>query len=608
MFNKYYQDELSFLRELGAEFAREHPKIANLLSDRSADPDVERLTEGFAFIAGQLRQKIDDELPELTHTLIGMLWPHYLRPVPSMTVLQFAPKTDVQSVQSIPRGTSVHSRPVDGQVCKFRTCYDVELTPLAVDQAEFESSVTHGHSFRLRFRLLNGVDLASLEIEKLRLHFRGDAHITYALYLRLLRGVAAVRVQSLTGGRPSQYYDLPEGSVRPVGFGAEHSLLPYPDHAFPGYQLLQEYFALPEKFLFIDIHGLERLVEMEGSDPAFEIVFEFERASEETINLTPRHVALHCTPAINLFAHSADPVSVDHTRTEYRIRPSCDRLEHFEVYSIDKVTGIMRGTARRVHYVPFYEFSHYQEEETAGRGYYQSRVRESGRPREEDEEIEVYRVSTLRDSPVGYGTDSYLTFVALDNSIAVPSAETISADLTCSNRHLPEKLNVGDVCEPAPDSPEFATFSNITKPTGSVNPPLDGGLHWRLISHLSLNYLSLTSVEALRGILELYNFQAYYDQRAARENEQRMEGIVAVRHEPAEWILRGSPIRGRAIHIDLNEDNFAGEGDMHLFASTLDEFFALYSTVNSFTRLTVRGVRRGEVYQWPRRLGRQIVL
>lgn len=607
MFNKYYQDELTFLRELGAEFAHAHPKVANLLSDRGADPDVERLTEAFAFIAGQIRQKIDDELPELTHTLISLLWPHYLRPVPSMTTIEFQPKSDVRGAEVIPKGAEIHSRPVDGTVCKFRTSYDVDLAPIMIDDAAFEAKFGAGQSLRLRFRVLNNAKVDQLDIDKIRLHFHGDPHITYALYLRLMRGVTGIEVHTLSGGRPKDKFRLKPSALKAVGLGPDYSILPYPDHAFSGYRLLQEYFALPQKFLYVDVTQLGKLSECESLDNAFEIVFELTR-SDETINISPGNILLHCTPAVNIFPHSADPISVDHDRTEYRVRPACEQLEHYEIYSIDEVAGIMRGTAKRVEYSPFYAFTHHHENTKSGTGYYQTRVRESGRPREEDEEIEVYRVSTLRDSPVGYGSDVYLSFVALDSLAAVPAAETISLDLTCTNRHLPERLNVNDICVGSGTSPEFATFRNIMKPTGSVNPPLDGGLHWRLISHLSLNFLSLMDVDAIRGILELYNLQAYYDQQAARENEQRMQGIRSINCKPSEWILKGAPIRGRSIHMEMDEDNFAGEGDMFLFATLLNDFFSLYATMNSFTQLTVRGIRRGEVYTWPRQLGQQIIL
>ena len=607
MFNKYYQDELSFLREMGAEFARANPKVANLLSDRSADPDVERLLEGFAFLSGQVRQKIDDELPELTHTMLGMLWPHYLRPIPSTTIMQFTPGPEVDGLLRIDRGVSIDSAPVDGRACRFRTTTDVDLAPLELTEAELEAPMSADHQLRLRFQALNAVDMRKIELERLRLHLFGDPHISYELFLRLRRQVSRVIVREIIAGRPGRQFELPPTAIKPVGFAPDEALIPYPDHCFPGYRLLQEYFTLPEKFLFLDVEGLGPLKTMDAEN-IFEILFVFDRPAQTSLQVTAGNFLLYCTPAVNLFPHDADPVHVEHTRTEYRIRPSGGNLDHFEIYSLDEVGGFITGSAEKTEYQPFYSFTHQREGAPTGQGYYQSRVRNMPRPREEDEEIEVYQLAIQRQATVGHGTDVYLSFVSLDNTIAIPKAETISVELTCTNRHLPERLNVGDIQVPTADSPEFAQFQNIKKPTSSVHPPLDGGLHWKLISHLSLNFISLMDIDALRGIMELYNFQVYYDQQAARENEQRLAGLKTVENRPAEWIYHGAPIRGRAIDMDMDEDNFAGEGDMYLFAEILSEFFSLYATINSFSQLTVRGVRRGEVYQWPRRLGQQIIL
>ena len=607
MFNKYYQDELTFLREMGSEFARAHPKIANLLSDRAADPDVERLMEGFSFLAGQLRQKLDDELPELTHSLLGLLFPHYLRPVPSMTIIQFQPGPEVDALLPIRKGAYLDSVPVNDQPCRFRTCYDVEMAPLELTEAALEAPLSAEHSLRLRFQTLNAALVPDLELQNLRLFIHGDPHISYELMLRLRRRVARIVVQAIVGGRPQRSFELPPSALKPVGFDPEQAILPYSDHSFSGYRLLQEYFALPEKFLFFDVEGLGPLAKL-GADHIFEIVFAFDRPGETGIPVTPGNFLPYCTPAVNLFKHDADPVHIDHTRTEYRIRPAGGNMEHHEIYSIDHVVGFATGSAERVGYEQFYAFTHFETSKHKGRGYYQERVRNLARPREDDEEIEVYQMAVQSGATVGHGTDTYLSFVSLDQSAAVPLAETISIDLTCTNRHLPERLNVADIRVPTETSPEFASFRNVRKPTSSVQPPLDGGLHWRLISHLSLNFISLIELESLRGILELYNLQAHYDQQAARENEQRMAGIISIGMRPSEWIYHGAPVRGRAVSMELDEEKFAGEGDMHLFADVMSQFFALYATVNSFTQLTARGTRRGEVYTWPRQLGQQIIL
>jgi len=213
----------------------------------------------------------------------------------------------------------------------------------------------------------------------------------------------------------------------------------------------------------------------------------------------------------------------------------------------------------------------------------------------------------LRPSIAGTGTETFISFVSEQQEHLLPPAETVSVDLICTNRNLTDQLRIKDVSEATGDSPEFATFQNITRVTTSIRPPLDEGLHWRLLSHMALNYLSLVDVTSLRSVLQLYNFQALYDRQAARANQLRLDAIQDVRSKPMDWLLKGVPVRGISIELDLLETNFSGEGDLYLFAAIINELFALYTSMNSFTKLTVRGVKEGEVYQWAPRLGHQIL-
>jgi type VI secretion system protein ImpG len=209
---------------------------------------------------------------------------------------------------------------------------------------------------------------------------------------------------------------------------------------------------------------------------------------------------------------------------------------------------------------------------------------------------------------VGQGTETYITFVSQSGAAALPPTETVGIDMTCTNRRLPSSLGVGDINVPTSTSPEYATFTNITRVTGAVPPPLGEGLHWRLISHLALSRLPMMSADVLRGVLSLYNFQARVDRQAAAANQLRLDGIRSVHVTSADLLFRGAPVRGSDVSVELDEESFTGEGDMVLFGSVLNELFATLSTVNAFTRLTVRGVRQGEVYRWPARLGRQTLL
>jgi type VI secretion system protein ImpG len=362
-------------------------------------------------------------------------------------------------------------------------------------------------------------------------------------------------------------------------------LLPYPARSFPGYRLLQEYFALPQKFLFVDLLGLEGLPAL-GLEDRFRVEIRLTRALPATLRPTREEVRLYCVPIVNLFPHEADPLRLDRTKTEYRLRPSGKDPQHYETYSIDRVCGLVPGTAQEREIPAFHSFRH---DPVTGSD-------------------PAYYFPRLRSSVVDGRTDTYLTFVDARGSGKLPVEETITIGLTCTNRRLPEALRVGDVQVPTDTSPEMVRFRNLLVPTRSVPPPLDGDLHWRLTSHLSLSYLSVTDLEALRGILRLYNFQVVHDSRAARAATLRLEGIEALRAHPTEMLWRGSLIRGTAVELDLRDDHFAGEGDLYLFAEILNEFLSLHASLNSFTQLTVRQSQKGETYAWPCRIGRQTLL
>jgi type VI secretion system protein ImpG len=587
MFNKYYQDELTFLREQGVEFAHAYPKIAHMLSETGSDPDVERLLEGFAFLTGRIRQKLDGELAELTNNLVGLLWPHYLRPVPSMSILQFdAGRRALSETKVVPRGTSIESTPVEGTRCRFRTCYETTIYPFSLEEVELAVPLSHSAHLRLRFKLSNGAQMDRLALDRLRLFLAGESKISYALYLWLCRYTTKVTYRAVHADRVGQHADRGPEAVTPVGFVEDEALLPYPAASFPGYRLLQEYFALPEKFLFVDIAHLDLLAHLEVED-RFEIAFEFSRRPDDALRIRKENIRLHCAPVVNLFTGNADPLRVEHDKTEYLLRPQGADRTHYEIFSVDKVMGWQQGTVEKIEYLPFFSFQH-----SLGPA---------------NQTTEYYQVE-IRPAVVARGTDTYISFVTGEQTGVTPPTQTIAIDITATNRDLAEKLRVGELNVATTDSPSFADFNNITRVTPMITPPLTGGLFWRLISHLSLNYLSLMNTRNLRGILELYNFQALYDRQAARANELRLDGIKTLNAEADTHMFRGSPVRGLAIHMDLDEDSFAGEGDMYMFASVLNQFFSLYVTMNSFSRLTVKGTRYGEVFAWPPLMGAQNLL
>ncbi|MEO9524495.1 type VI secretion system baseplate subunit TssF [Marinobacter alexandrii] len=584
--NRFYRDELSFLRLQGREFADAHPQLTRFLSEQSTDPDVERLLEGFAFLTGKLREKVEDEFPELTHSLLNMLWPNYLRPVPSCTIIRFDPQLHaISERQRIDRATEIKSRPL-GEAnrqtqCRFRTCRDVDLFPVSVAGAYAEHS-REVSSVTLDLAVHTDQPLNAVGLNTLRFYLGGDDHTAETLYLWLNHYLTRVELKV---GEAS--YSLPPSLLQPVGFAGDEALLPYPKNAYPGYRILQEYLSFPEAFRFVDVCGLAaRLPAVQADEISLQ--FHFSRILPPDAKVRAESLQLYCTPAVNLFSHEGEPVDLSGRQTEYRILPSSRSPEHFEVFSVAQVEGWLEGRSGRGEpriYTPFESFQH-EVERDRGRTalYYRLRTRESVR---------------------GDGFDHYIAFVRGDESECLSRQEAVSLTLTCTNRQLPEQLAIGDVCMATETSPAFASFANVTRPTATLRPTLDGSLLWTLISNLSLNYLSMLDVDALRTVLRVYDFRALMDRQAERISQKRLAGILEIETAPVDRMVRGLPVRGIRSVLTLDQGGFASEGDLYLFGTVLSQFFSLYASINAFHQLEVVNSDNQERYTWTLQQGQQ---
>lgn len=593
MSNIYYQDELRYLRDVGPEFARLNPEIARTLGDRGSDPDVERLLEGVAFLCGRIRQKLDDELPEVTASLMSLLWPHYLRPIPSMTILEMLP--DIEAMQApllVDAGAEFASVPVDGTRCRYRSTWPTRLRPWQLADVKLETEAARPVRLVLRLQAAPKSSLDELELDHVRFHLAGDPRTSFTLYLLLCAHLESVTVSG-PAGQGRRTYSIPAGDVRPAGLDKADGVIPYPAHSFAGYRLLQEYFAFKERFLFFDVSGLHRAVAALELEQKMEITFTFNRRLDSLPVVTRENVRLHCVPVVNLFEHSADPVRIKNDRTQYLIQPLksgvADR-RHLEVYSVDQVTGLVHaeGLESR-HYEPFFSFRHTGNGDPKDSTYYQTRL-----------------VPGIESGKARPGTDTYISFVVGGEITGKPPDETISIELTCTNRDLPVGLRAGDIREPTDSSPGSCTFRNLSKPTETISPPLGNALHWRLISHMSLNYVSLADSEHFKELLRVYDFQSAHDAQRALAQERLIDGIVSISSRFEERLIRGAAVRGTSIELELDEDHFAGEGDAYLFATTLERFMALYASLNAFTQLNVRFVRGGQVREFAPRWGEQL--
>jgi type VI secretion system protein ImpG len=584
MFNKYYQDELTYLRELGREFASAYPAIAPLLAERGGDPDVERLLEGVAFLTGKIRQKLDDELPEVIHSVAALLFPHYLRQIPSTSVIEFTPLPNVvREKLLVARNAEVGSVPVDGVSCRFRTTQDVELIPLAVEDVRVDTGAQLSQSLRIELKVTGGAALAALQLSSVRFYIHGERRLQDDLRLWIgahADGVALAAVDS--AGRDTTVSSLPARNIKLVGFAEEESLIPFPATVYPGFRLLQEYFTLPQKFSFFEISGLEALPFDKVTD-RFAILIHFRDNLPAGTRVSKENFRLFCSPVVNLFDHTTDPIKPEPTKYEYMARPAGATPVAHEIYSIDNVVGIARRTSQRVEIPSFFDFKHELDTDAAARA--------------------VFYQTSLRPATVGDGIDIYLSFGSPQDAGTIPEFDVISVEATCTNRRLAAQLKVGDLRVPTATSPAVATFTNVTGVTSPLAPPLGRELQWRVLAHMAMSYRSITELEVLRATVDIYNFHAIVDRQAARANQLRIAAIKSIKVRPTDRLYRGAPIRGVAAEIELDEGGFSGEGEMYLFASILNEMFSSYVSLNSFTQLTVTGANTRVVYKWEPKSG-----
>jgi len=595
--NKYFEDELATLRELGTEFAHENPQLARSLGSPSYDPDVDRLLEGFAFLTGRLRQKLDAELPELTHSLIALLWPHFLRPIPSMSILAFKLKSSSNLIgtQRISRGVSIDSKKVEGTSCRFQTCFDVDIMPVELSNVDYQYT-SGGYDINLGFELRKGISFEALNLDKVRLYLHGEPRIAQRLYLWFMHYLDTVVVEVGSEAGNEQRHVLPASTVKAVGFATDEGLLPYPQNTFVGYRLLQEYFSFPEKFLFIDVTQLA-FVQTYPMARRFEVRFNFNRPLNEAIRPTLDNFRLYCTPIVNLFENDACPLRLDQRKVEYRVSANAEHPGHYQIYSIANVQGWVHGNGDKREYKAFESFEF--EEPSSNQD----------TPDEADKtNSAVFYRARFYPSKVGRSVDTYVSFIGINDEPVMPPAESIAIELICTNGAIAGKLQAGDVRAETVCTPDFVTFENITRVTNALPPPMGPDLHWRLMSNLALNYTSLTNIDALKTVLSTYNFAAFYDPQVRRASQRRLEGIRNIEIEPSHLMFKGLPIGGMRIRMELKESKFWGEGDLYLFATVMNEFFSRYANMNSFHQLVVRGSEQGEVYQWPARVGQQTII
>jgi type VI secretion system protein ImpG len=621
---RYYNRELQHVREMGGEFAREYPKIAGRLGLEGfecADPYVERLLEGFAFLAARIQLKLDAQYPVFTQHLLEMVYPHYLAPVPSMAVVQLHPDPKESALAAgvtMARHTALHGLAGHDErtACEYRTAHDVTLWPLELSEAKyFETPAalaaagvplpadrTVRAGLRLKFTVTAGVQANMLALDELPVYIAGADELPKLLYEQLLGNAVGYVVRAPgAGGLVSEFLD---GSrIRDKGFADDEALLPYTDRSFSGYRLLQEYFACPERFLFAVFTGL-RPVLSRAQAGEFEIVVLFDRSVARLHNAVDAgNFRLFCTPAINLFPRRADRIHLQAGKTEYHVLADRTRPMDFEIHSISHVEGFGDSQEPEQRFQPFYGCDE-RVWHGGGRAFYT--LRREPRLLSARQKLQGARSSYV-------GSEVFIALVDANEAPYASQLRQLGMRLLCTNRDLPLQMPVGksrtdftlDTGAPV------ASIRCVAGPTKPRAPTASGETAWRLVSHLQLNYVSLLGDSGEEGAAALREMLTLYCDEFDAGARRQIEGVKAVRAQP---VVRRIPVPGpisfgRGLEITLTCDDGAFEGTgAFLLGAVMRHFFARYVSVNSFTETVLRTLERNEVARWPARLGKRQIL
>ena len=593
----YYESELAYLRRNLRDFAERYPKIAGRLlisGEVCEDPHTERMIESFALLNARIAKRLDDDYPEFTEALFEVLYPHYLRPFPSCSIarLDVAAAARQQTAASmIARGTQLTSRPVRGVACTFRTVYPVAVAPLALQRASFSAIIDAPDAVRLPAGASSSISftiaatgeqggVGQLGLDTLRVFIDGEPSFCAALRDALfMRGVAAYAELQGSG----RWVALPAIPVKPAGFGDDEALIDFPARSHTAYRLLTEYFCFPEKFNFfdIDLAALAKALPPGARSVTLHLAVSGMRADSNLARmlgtLSTNNVLLGCTPVVNLFRQRGDPIQLTHTTASYPVLADGRRAYAYEVVAIDALR-LIRQTPQGesvVEFRPFYSLRHAQT------------------PSEHGHYWAMRRDETLLDKSPGFETQ--VSIVDIDFDPAAVETDTLNVELTCTNRDLPSALSYG---QPGGDlflegGSSVKGISFLRKPTASYRFPSGRNAHWRLISLLSLNHLSLADggVEAFREMLALH------DLPRSPSSQRQIGGIAAIDYRPASAWMAGNPfnclVRGVEVRLTIDEEAFVGSG-IHAFAHIVERFLALYVHANSFTRLVMLSRQTGE--------------
>ena len=586
----YFQAELRYLREQGQALTQAHPELSHYLAGPGADPDVERLLEGVAFLTASLRARMDDSFPELSLGVLQLVAPQLLRVIPSLTMMQFLPiPHTISQPMRLEAGCEVASAPIDGRSCRFRTCRPGWVYP-ADGQLNLDPTRL---SLTLTLKLHTQLCQSKLELGKLQLYLGDEQPAACELYLWLRQHLRQLVIET-----ESDNWPLHPSCLQACGFAPADALLPEPDDHIDGHRLLQDYFSFPAAFLCLTLApDLPPLAPKPVAQ--VRLRFEFQQPLPGHVHITPQSIMLNCIPAVNLFSLDAEPIHRHGRHHDYPLHLSHQAPDAYELFSIDSVQGWRHPILSRERnnqsctqknlreYQPFHRFQQPPSPPQTAAAQPQYKINQSA------------KVS-------GQGLNYRLSFIEPEPSQTLRQEETISISLTCCDRQLASKLPPGALHIATGSSPNFVRFHNLLRPTRIRYPASNDQLHWQLLNNLSHHYLSLLEPQRLQQLLNCYDRQDDADQPS--HNRARITAIEHISTQPIERLHDGLPIRGLHTRLSIHGQPFGGEGELYLFGSVLAHFLAHYASINSFHQLEIINLDAQSRYQWPATLGRQPLL
>ncbi|MDR4518138.1 MAG: type VI secretion system baseplate subunit TssF [Nitrosomonas sp.] len=619
---EFYEKELRFIREMGVEFSKRYPKIAaglDLGSAECADPYVERLIESFAFLTARIQLKMDAEYPRFTQHLLEIVYPHYLTPLPSMMVAEFNPDLKGGIAENgflIPRNTKLVSKIVGGRSrCTFQTAHDIKIWPVLVKEAAYlplgqvaiycESNYnTVKSGLRIKLQAASGFRFNQIPIDQLTFYLYGTGNLPVQIYELIMGHGVSVVIQDPSD---QQIYPLDKSILKPVGFNRNESLLPSTAQSFQGYRLLQEYFALPERFLFVQLNGLQSSMQNIGASE-LEIVILLDTVQDKLEHaIQSSNFKLNCAPAINLFEKQADRIHLKPQDAEHHLVIDKTRSNDFEVFSVLDVVGIGSDLVSEQPFQPFYSAYRQNSDVSADFAYYTIRRQPALQP---------VNASPSFLKTEYTGNEVYLSLVDASEAPYNPDIKQLGVRVLCTNRDLPKLIVPGEgnndfsleISAPLDKEKGIRCLAGPTEPKPSH---AEGSHAWRLINHLSLNYLSLIDNDHQQGAKVLRDMLKLYGDYSEHAIAKQVEGLLSIETRPmtCRVPVKGPITFGRGLEITLifDESAFAG-GSCFLLGAILEQFFCKYASINSFTQVKVTTRERGEVMKWPVRTGTRALL